>query len=108
MRSATTSSGRLDAAGGRPHQRSPRYRAFLPAGLGTSDLTGRRDGDWLTGTGAAIAGARADRRRADIAASACTFPISVEGFAVAGLAGDLVGEVTVLFGAGRIGAIVFF
>jgi hypothetical protein len=79
----------------------------LPAGrFGQSDMTSRRDGDWLTGS--AIAGARADRRRADIAALACTFHISVEGFADAGLAGDLVGEETVLFGAGRVGAIVFF
>lgn len=36
-------------------------RAFLPAGLGTSDLTGRRDGAW-TGTAAAITGLGSDRR----------------------------------------------
>jgi hypothetical protein len=83
-------------------------RAFLPADLGTSVLTGRRDGDWLTGTGAAITGLGSDRRRADTVVLACTFRIPVEGFAVAGLATDLVGEATVFFDAGRVGAIVFF
>jgi hypothetical protein len=79
------------------------------AGLGAADdLTGRREENWLTGTGAAITGTGSDRRRADTVAFACTFRIPAEGFAVAGFAADLVGAATVFFAADRVGAIVFF
>jgi hypothetical protein len=76
------------------------------AGLGAADdLTGRREENWLTGTGAAITGTGSD---ADTAAFACAFRIPAEGFAVAGFATDLVGAATVFFAADRAGAIVFF
>ena len=41
-------------------------------------------------------------------ALACGFPIPVEGFAVPGLAADLLEAATVFFAADRVGAIVFF
>jgi hypothetical protein len=45
---------------------SCRRRFALLAGLGAADdLTGRREENWLTGTGAAITGTGSDRRRAD-------------------------------------------
>lgn len=72
------------------------------------DLTGRRDENWLTDTGAPIAELESDRRRADTVALAGAFRISAEGFAVADFSGDLVGAVTVFFAADRVGAFVFF
>jgi hypothetical protein len=88
---------------------SRRRRFALLAGLGAADnLTGRRDENYLTGTGAAITGTESDRRRADTVALACAFRIPAEGFAVAGFAADLVGAATVFFAADRVGAIVFF
>src|SRR5207253_4388493 len=59
-------------------------------------------------TEAAITGLESDRRRADTVALNCAFRIPVEGFAVAGLAADLVGAATVFFVAARVAAIVFF
>ena len=41
-------------------------------------------------------------------ALACGFPIPVEGFAVPGLAADLLEAATVFSAADRVGAIVFF
>ena len=96
-----------DSAGYDPSSRPPRRGFALLAGLG-ADLTGRRDENWPTGTGAAITGTESDRRRADTVALACAFRILAEDFAVAGFAADLVGAATVFFAADRVGAIVFF
>ena len=88
---------------------SCRRRFALLASLGAADdPTGRRDENWLTGTGAAITGIGSDRRRADTVAFACAFRIPAEGFAVAGFAADLVWAVTVFFAADRVGTMVFF
>ena len=101
----TTTIGYID------DQPSPsRGRRFaLLAGLGAADdLSGRRDENWLTGTGAAFPGIESERRRADTVALACAFRISAEGFAVADFSGDFVGEVTVFSAADRVGAILSF
>ena len=88
---------------------SCRRRFALLASLGAADdPSGRRDENWLIGTGAAITGTESDRRRADTVALACAFRNPAEDFAVAGFAADLVGAATVFFAADRVGAIVFF
>ena len=87
---------------------SSRRRFALLAGLGAADdLSGRRDENWLTGTGAAFPGIQSERRRADTVALACACRILAEDF-VADFAADLVGPVSVFFAADRVGAIVFF
>jgi hypothetical protein len=104
-------SGHTTTVGYIDDQLSPsrRRRFALLAGLGAADdLTRRRGENWPTGTGAAITGTESDGWRADTVALACAFRIPAEGFAVAGLAADLVGAATVFFAADRVGAIVFF
>ena len=59
---------------------SCRRRFALLASLGAADdPSGRRDENWLIGTGAAITGTESDRRRAGTAALACAFPIPGRG-----------------------------
>jgi hypothetical protein len=59
---------------------SCRRRFALLASLGAADdPSGRRDENWLIGTGAAITGTELDRRRAGTAALACAFPIPGRG-----------------------------